>query len=64
MNFVGEKIRSVRNNEDVAWNAGVIRTNAMKTLLHYFPKGQIEAMFFCFPDPHFKKANFRRRIIK
>jgi tRNA (guanine-N7-)-methyltransferase len=20
-------------------------------------------MFFCFPDPHFKKKNFKRRII-
>lgn len=64
VNFVGEKIRSVRHNEEVAWNAGVIRTNAMKLLLNYFRKAEIEAIFFCFPDPHFKKSNFRRRIIK
>ena len=24
---------------------------------------QIEKMFFCFADPHFKKSNHRRRII-
>jgi tRNA (guanine-N7-)-methyltransferase len=27
------------------------------------PKGQFEKMFFCFPDPHFKRTNHRRRII-
>jgi tRNA G46 methylase TrmB len=25
--------------------------------------GQLEKIFFCFPDPHFKAKNFRRRII-
>jgi tRNA (guanine-N7-)-methyltransferase len=25
--------------------------------------GQLEKIFFCFPDPHFKTKNFRRRII-
>ncbi len=24
---------------------------------------QLDKIFFLFPDPHFKKANFRRRII-
>eukprot|EP01126_Amoeba_proteus_P053831 TRINITY_DN6580_c0_g2_i3.p1 TRINITY_DN6580_c0_g2~~TRINITY_DN6580_c0_g2_i3.p1 ORF type:complete len:127 (-),score=22.99 TRINITY_DN6580_c0_g2_i3:77-457(-) len=38
-------------------------TNAMKYLPNYFYKGQLEKLFFLFPDPHFKKSNYRRRII-
>jgi len=38
-------------------------TNAMKFLPNYFFKGQLEKMFFLFPDPHFKVCNHRRRII-
>ncbi|CAE8683331.1 unnamed protein product, partial [Polarella glacialis] len=44
-------------------NVSVIRTNAMKFLPNYFRKGQLEKMFFCFPDPHFKRKNVRRRVI-
>lgn len=40
-----------------------MRTNAMKYLPCYFSKGQLKKMFFCFPDPHFKRTNHRRRII-
>lgn len=35
----------------------------MKTFHNYFAKESVEKMFFCFADPHFKKANHRRRII-
>ena len=35
-------------------DGGQIRTNAMKCIMNYFPKGQLSKMFFCFPDPHFK----------
>ncbi|MES1912055.1 MAG: hypothetical protein MHM6MM_004395 [Cercozoa sp. M6MM] len=44
-------------------NVGVHRTNVMKYLVHYFEQGQLDKMFFCFPDPHFKRKNWRRRII-
>lgn len=44
-------------------NISCMRTNAMKFLLHYFGHGQLEKLFFLFPDPHFKAANHRRRII-
>ncbi len=44
-------------------NISAVRTNVMKCILNYFEKGQMEALFFCFADPHFKKKNFRRRII-
>ena len=44
-------------------NASCIRTNCMRYLPNYFQKYQLEKMFFCFPDPHFKTKNHRRRII-
>lgn len=44
-------------------NASVLQTNAMKYLPNYFEKGQLKKIFFCFPDPHFKAKNHRRRII-
>lgn len=65
-NYVSERIHAIRYNSNGtgASNISVLRTNAMKTLLNYFYKGQIEKMFFCFADPHFKKYTHRRRIIK
>eukprot|EP00605_Chrysophyceae_sp_TOSAG23-4_P001250 GSChrysophyteH1.ASY1.ANO1.1361.1 assembled CDS len=44
-------------------NASCLRTNCMRYLPNFFNKGQIEKIFFCFPDPHFKAKNHRRRII-
>jgi tRNA (guanine-N(7)-)-methyltransferase len=44
-------------------NASVLQSNAMKYLPCYFFKGQLSKAFFCFPDPHFKVANHRRRIV-
>eukprot|EP01034_Spumella_vulgaris_P027522 gene27522-34250_t len=32
-------------------------------MANYFAKGQLEKIFICFPDPHFKVKNFRRRIV-
>jgi tRNA (guanine-N7-)-methyltransferase len=65
-NYVGERIKAIRNNSngEECSNISIIKTNAMKVLLNYFYKGQIEKMFFCFADPHFKKYTHRRRIIK
>lgn len=66
--FLGRKILSLRSEHagtDATkyQNIAVLRTNAMKFLVNYFGKHQIEKMFFCFPDPHFKRSNWRRRII-
>eukprot|EP00931_Biecheleriopsis_adriatica_P092514 TRINITY_DN66323_c0_g1_i1.p1 TRINITY_DN66323_c0_g1~~TRINITY_DN66323_c0_g1_i1.p1 ORF type:complete len:297 (-),score=47.99 TRINITY_DN66323_c0_g1_i1:80-970(-) len=64
--YVGQRIRAMRQGAEGSpshHNVSVIRTNAMKFLPNYFRKGQIEKMFFCFPDPHFKRKNARRRII-
>lgn len=35
----------------------------MRHITNYFHKGTLEKLFFCFPDPHFKNKNHRRRII-
>jgi tRNA (guanine-N7-)-methyltransferase len=40
-------------------NATAIRANTMKHMSNFFRKGQLEKMFFLFPDPHFKAANHR-----
>ncbi len=42
----------------------VLRQNSMRHSTNYFRKGQLDKLFFCFPDPHFKKQNFRRRIVQ
>ncbi|ETO13318.1 hypothetical protein RFI_24056 [Reticulomyxa filosa] len=55
--------KSIMADKKTYNNVSVIHTNAMKYLCYFFEKGSLEALFFCFPDPHFKKANVRRRII-
>ena len=44
-------------------NVAVLRSNSMKHLVNFIPKGRVEKIFFCFPDPHFKKTTHRRRIV-
>ena len=44
-------------------NVAVLRTNSMKYLPNFFRRGQLNKLFFCFPDPHFKAKNHRRRIV-
>lgn len=65
VDFVGKKISSLRSESGHTQynNIAVIRSNAMRHTTNYFWKGSLEKMFFCFADPHFKKANHRRRII-
>jgi len=65
VNFVGHKIRSLRQDTDHKeyGNISVLRQNFMRHGLNYLRKGQMEKLFFCFPDPHFKKTNWRRRIV-
>jgi tRNA (guanine-N7-)-methyltransferase len=63
--FIVEKINCLRINHGYKnfTNVSAIRTNVMKCIMNYLPKGKLEKMFICFADPHFKKANYRRRII-
>ncbi len=53
--YVRERILALRRDQTGQYeNAACLRTNAMKFLPHYFRKGQLEKLFFLFPDPHFK----------
>lgn len=62
--YVKERIWALRRENPGQYkNCTCMRANAMKFLPHYFEKGQLTKMFFLFPDPHFKAANHRRRII-
>ena len=64
-NYVGERIKGLRLNTDNKEfnNISVMRANTMKLLLNFFYKGQLDKLFFCFSDPHFKTTNHRKRII-
>ncbi|KAI3630913.1 hypothetical protein MIR68_012348 [Amoeboaphelidium protococcarum] len=44
-------------------NVSVMRMNAMKFLPNFFYKGQLDKMFFLFPDPHFKRRKHKARIV-
>jgi tRNA (guanine-N7-)-methyltransferase len=44
-------------------NCSVLRSNTMKHMPHFFHRASLLKMFFCFPDPHFKRKNHPRRII-
>jgi len=63
--YVSKKIDALREqNPGKYQNISVIRANAMKFLPNFFRKGQLSKIFFLFPDPHFKKAKHKWRIIK
>ncbi|XP_038215403.1 tRNA (guanine-N(7)-)-methyltransferase [Zerene cesonia] len=62
--YVNDRIQALRKqNENEYQNIAVLRTNAMKYLPNFFRKGQLKKMFFLYPDPHFKKAKHKWRII-
>jgi tRNA (guanine-N7-)-methyltransferase len=44
-------------------NVSVVRANAMKFLPNYFARASLSALFFLFPDPHFKQRKHKARII-
>ena len=59
-----QRIKALRLEQPGKYgNIACIRGNAMKHLPCFFAKGQLEKMFFLFPDPHFKKAKHKWRII-
>lgn len=62
--YVSDRIKALRiQNPGQYQNVACLRTNAMKYLPNFFRKGQLTKMFFLFPDPHFKKAKHKWRII-
>lgn len=62
--FVRLKVLAARAaGDDAARRCGVQRVNTMCQLPSFFPLASVSAIFICFPDPHFKRQNHRRRII-
>ncbi|XP_023721152.1 tRNA (guanine-N(7)-)-methyltransferase [Cryptotermes secundus] len=63
-NYVIHRIAALRSQHPGKYeNIACLRTNAMKYLPNYFNKGQLKKIFFLYPDPHFKKAKHKWRII-
>lgn len=64
--YVEERIKALRESNAESGkfnNCSVIRANSMKFLPNFFKRGQLEKVFFCFPDPHFKQRKHKARII-
>jgi len=62
--YVQQKIKALRELTPGSYqNVACIRGNAMKYLPNFFHKSQLSKMFFLYPDPHFKKAKHKWRII-
>ncbi|KAG0682044.1 tRNA (guanine-N(7)-)-methyltransferase (tRNA(m7G46)-methyltransferase) [Pichia californica] len=64
--YVEERIRALRESHSEIGkfnNCAVIRANSMKFLPNFFKRSQLDKMFFCFPDPHFKQRKHKARII-
>jgi tRNA (guanine-N7-)-methyltransferase len=50
---VKERLASLRKKSASYGNLGVTALNAMKHMPNFFHKGQLQAMFFLYADPHF-----------
>jgi tRNA (guanine-N(7)-)-methyltransferase len=62
--FVRLKILAARaRGDEAACRCAVLRVNAMRQLHSFLPLGGLSMIFICFPDPHFKRQNHRRRIV-
>jgi len=62
--YVNDRISALRSLHSGQFtNIACLRSNAMKYLPNFFKKGQLEKMFFLYPDPHFKKAKHKWRIV-
>lgn len=64
--YVEDRLYALRSQyleEKKYQNVSIIRGNAMKFLPNFFFKSQLEKIFFCFPDPHFKNRKHKARIV-
>lgn len=67
--FVQDKAKALRSQHSTSGtgneyqNVSCIRANTMKFLPNFFTKGQLESIFLCFPDPHFKARKHKARIV-
>lgn len=62
--YVQKRIQALRSQNPGRYgNIWCIRTNAMRYIPNFIHKGQLEKLFFLFPDPHFKEKKHKWRII-
>ncbi|GAX25064.1 tRNA (guanine-N7-)-methyltransferase [Fistulifera solaris] len=61
--YVRLRIVAARKEGPLYQNCSVLRTNSMKFLPNFFAAASLDKLFFCFPDPHFKRKNHPRRIV-
>jgi len=63
--YVDKRIRALRRLQggEIYGDVGVIRANAMKFLPNFFERSQLQKVFLCFPDPHFKARKHKARIV-
>jgi tRNA (guanine-N7-)-methyltransferase len=66
--YVVEKLRALRlqnqaSTPQLYQNAACLRANTMKFLPNFFSKAQLDKIFLCFPDPHFKQRKHKARIV-
>ncbi|CAM9519423.1 unnamed protein product [Chrysoparadoxa australica] len=62
--YVRLRIEALRKESPGQYqNTSVLRANTMLYLPQFLPKGMLEKVFICFPDPHFKQKNHRRRVV-
>ncbi|KAG9694062.1 putative methyltransferase, partial [Aureobasidium melanogenum] len=56
-------LRSQHTETQAFQNVACLRANTMKFLPNFFTKGQLNKIFLCFPDPHFKARKHKARIV-
>ncbi|KAI5370372.1 Putative tRNA (guanine-N-7) methyltransferase, Trmb type [Septoria linicola] len=64
--FVQDKAKALRTQHAETGgyqNVSCVRANTMKFLPNFFHKSQLEKIFLCFPDPHFKARKHKARIV-
>lgn len=61
--FCRARVVELRKEHAGYGNLAFERSNAMKFLPNYFTRGQLQKLFFCYPDPHFKRKKNRQRIV-
>lgn len=67
--YVQEKVKAMRQQATSAGdsasyqNISCLRANSMKFMPNFFTKAQLNKIFLCFPDPHFKARKHKARIV-
>ncbi|KAG9660476.1 putative methyltransferase, partial [Aureobasidium melanogenum] len=56
-------LRSQHTETQAFQNVACLRANTMKFLPNFFTKAQLNKIFLCFPDPHFKARKHKARIV-